>query len=149
VRLPVIALPSPVQSTGGTPVYNGAVRRVLVVDDVAGNPSSLAALLRMDGNQVAKAADGLEALRVAETFKPDLVLLDLGMPNLDGIETCQLIRQKPWGKGIVIVAVTGWGSELDRRKTLAAGFDHHLVKPAELGALQAILATLDAPGARH
>jgi signal transduction histidine kinase len=139
VRLPVIALPRTAASSAGTPAYNGAVRRVLVVDDVADTASSLAALLRMDGNQVERAADGLEALRLAEKFKPDLILLDLGMPNLDGVETCQLIRQKPWGKGIVIVAVTGWGTDLDRKKTTAAGFDRHLVKPVDYAAIRALL----------
>ena len=141
VRLPVIALPRARQSGASDPSYNGAVRRVLVADDVADSASSLAALLRMDGNQVEKASDGLEAVRLAETFKPDLILLDLGMPNLDGIEACRLIRQKPWGKGIVIVAVTGWGSELDRTRTLAAGFDHHLVKPVDYSAIRLILSS--------
>ncbi len=141
VRLPIIALPAGAQSGASVPDYSGAVRRVLVVDDVEDSASSLAALLRMDGNQVEKAADGLEAIRLAESFKPDLILLDLGMPNLDGIEACQLIRQKPWGRGIVIVAVTGWGSELDQKKTRAAGFDHHLVKPVDYAAIRALLAS--------
>jgi PAS domain S-box-containing protein len=140
VRLPALALPRPADSVPrAVPAYSGALRRVLVVDDVADSAASLAALLRLDGNEVATAADGLQALAEAEQFKPDLILLDLGMPNLDGLETCRLIRQKPWGKGIVIVAVTGWGSDLDRSRTHAAGFDHHLVKPVNYSLIREIL----------
>jgi PAS domain S-box-containing protein len=141
VRLPVIALPKSAQPGSGSGDYKGAVRRVLVVDDVEDNAASLAALLRMDGNHVEVAGDGVEAVRLAEDYKPDLIFLDLGMPNLDGLEACQLIRRKPWGQGIVIVAVTGWGSDLDRQKTLAAGFDHHLVKPVDYAAIRGILSS--------
>ena len=143
VRLPVLLLPDPseVPNPAPAPSYSGAVRRVLVVDDVQDNVDSLAALLRLDGNIVETAADGLEALGKAEAFKPDLILLDLGLPNLNGYETCQLIRRKPWGKGVVIVALTGWAQDEDRRRTLSAGFDSHLVKPVDYDALRALLAS--------
>jgi PAS domain S-box-containing protein len=143
VRLPVLALPDGSEVTFLPPprAYSGAVRRVLVVDDVRDSTESLAALLRSDGNEVETAADGLEALQKAEAFKPDLILLDLGLPNLNGYEACALIRRRPWGKGIVIVALTGWGQEEDRRRTLSAGFDAHLVKPVQYEAVRALLAS--------
>jgi PAS domain S-box-containing protein len=143
VRLPVLALPEASQVTIPPPpaAYSGAVRRVLVVDDVRDSVESLAALLRGDGNEVQTAADGLEAVRKAEAFKPDLILLDLGLPNLNGYEACALIRRQPWGKGIVIVALTGWGQDDDRRRTLSAGFDAHLVKPVQYEAVRALLAS--------
>jgi len=143
VRLPVLALPDPAALPPQAPrtAYAGAVRRVLVVDDVKDNVDSLAALLRGDGNVVETAADGLEAVEKAERFKPDLILLDLGLPNLNGFEACQLIRRKPWGRGIVIVALTGWGQDEDRRRTLGAGFDAHLVKPVHYDALRELLSS--------
>ena len=143
VRLPVLLLPDPseVPKPQVPSAYSGAVRRVLVVDDVQDNVDSLTALLRLDSNIVETAADGLEALAKAEAFKPDLILLDLGLPHLNGYETCQLIRRKPWGRGIVIVALTGWGQEEDRRRSLGAGFDSHLVKPVDYDALRALLAS--------
>jgi PAS domain S-box-containing protein len=140
VRLPVITLPSRSLSPASeAPAYSGAMRRVLVVDDIADSAASIAALLRLDGNEVETAADGLQAVEKAESFKPDLILLDLGMPNLGGLEACRLIRQRPWGKGIVIVAVTGWGNDIDRQRTLDAGFDHHLVKPVNYALIREIL----------
>ena len=143
VRLPVLALPDPAALPPQAPraAYAGAVRRVLVVDDVKDNVDSLAALLRGDGNVVETAADGLEAVEKAESFKPDLILLDLGLPNLNGFEACQLIRRKPWGRGIVIVALTGWGQDEDRQRTLGAGFDAHLVKPVHYDALRELLSS--------
>jgi len=143
VRLPVLTLPdaSALPAPALPAAYSGAVRRVLVVDDVQDNVDSLSALLRLDGNIIETATDGLEAVAKAETFKPDLVLLDLGLPNLNGYEACQLIRRKPWGKGIVIVALTGWGQDEDRRRALAVGFDAHLVKPVNYEALRALLAS--------
>jgi PAS domain S-box-containing protein len=143
VRLPVLALPdaSEVPIPPPPAAYRGAVRRVLVVDDVQDSVTSLAALLRNDGNEVQTAADGLEAVQKAEAFKPDLILLDLGLPNLNGYEACALIRSRPWGKGIVIAALTGWGQDEDRRRTLSAGFDAHLVKPVQYEAVRALLAS--------
>jgi PAS domain S-box-containing protein len=143
VRLPVLAMPdaSEVTIPPVPAAYSGAVRRVLVVDDLQDSVDSLAALLRGDGNEVQTAADGLEAVQKAELFKPDLILMDLGLPNLNGYEACALIRRQPWGKGIVIVALTGWGQDDDRRRTLSAGFDAHLVKPVQYEAVRALLAS--------
>jgi len=117
-------------------------RRVLVVDDNRDSAQSLAALLETLGCQVALAYDGEEALRRGREFQPEAVLLDLGMPRLNGFEACERMRSEAWGAGICIVAVTGWGHEEDRRRALEVGFTAHLVKPAAPAKLEALLATL-------
>ena len=91
------------------------------------------------GSEVRTAHDGLEAVAAAELFRPNLVLLDLGMPKLSGYEAAQRIREKPWGRGITLVALTGWGQDEDRRRTKDSGFDGHLVKPVDLEALTTLL----------
>jgi CheY-like chemotaxis protein len=115
-------------------------RRVLVVDDNADALESLSSLVKLMGNEVRQAKDGLEAVKVAGTFRPEIVLMDLGMPNLNGYEAAQRIRQEAWGSEIALVATTGWGQEEDRRRTSEAGFDRHLVKPIEMNSLREIFA---------
>jgi len=88
-------------------------------------------LLKMTGHEVHTAYDGEEAIVAAEMFKPEVVLLDIGMPKLNGYDACRRIRGQPWGKGIYLVALTGWGQEDDRRRTEEVGFNHHMVKPVE------------------
>jgi CheY-like chemotaxis protein len=117
-----------------------AQRQILVVDDNTDSAESLALLLRMTGNETHTRHDGLEAVEAAERIRPDVVLLDIGLPRLDGYEACRRIRAQPWGKDIRVVALTGWGQEEDRRRSTEAGFDAHLVKPVEFGALNALLA---------
>jgi PAS domain S-box-containing protein len=117
-------------------------RRVLVVDDNRDSADTLSTLLQVMGCEVAVAYDGEEALEVAARFKPDAVLLDLGMPKLNGFEACERMRQQPWGRSICIVAVTGWGQDEDRRRTKEAGFNAHLVKPADPGKLTELLASI-------
>jgi PAS domain S-box-containing protein len=117
-------------------------RRVLVVDDLADSADSLAMLLRVMGHEAHTAYDGATALRTAAKLLPDVVLLDLGMPNLNGYDTCRALRDQPWGRAIRVVALTGWGQDEDRRRTAEAGFDHHLVKPVEPSALMSVLASL-------
>ena len=114
-------------------------RRVLVVDDNADALESLSSLVTLMGNEVRQARDGVEALHVAETFQPEIVLMDLGMPNLNGYEAARRIRQEAWGGEIALVATTGWGQDEDRRRTTEAGFDRHLVKPIELASLREFL----------
>lgn len=103
--------------------------KVLVVDDNHDAAFSLGMLVEMLGHDVRIAYDGVEALREAGAFRPDLVLLDIGMPRMDGYEACRRLREQPWGAAIRVVAVTGWGQEHDRRRSQQAGFDRHLVKP--------------------
>ena len=97
-------------------------------------------MLKYMGNETNTAHDGLEALEVAETFRPDVILLDLGMPRLNGYDAARRIRQEPWGRHTVLVALTGWGQEKDRRRSQQAGFDLHPVKPVDPAALERLLA---------
>ena len=113
-------------------------RRILVVDDNRDSADSLGMLLRTLGNEVRMAHDGLEAVAVAAAFQPDVVLLDIGLPKLNGYDVARRIRDQR-GKGVVLIAVTGWGQAEDRRLSREAGFDHHLTKPINLGALQKLL----------
>lgn len=116
-------------------------RRVLIADDVRDNTDSLASWLRLQGHQVTTAYDGESAVAAAEATRPEFVLLDLGMPPLDGYETCRRIRASAWGQELVVVALTGWGREADRQQTAAVGFDFHLVKPVDPASLLTLLAS--------
>jgi signal transduction histidine kinase len=117
-------------------------RRILVADDNQDALESLATLLEINGHEVHTAADGMQAYEVAARCRPDVVLLDLGMPRLDGYEVARRIRSEEWGKHTVLVALTGWGQEEDRRRTREVGFDSHLVKPLDLDALSEFLERL-------
>jgi signal transduction histidine kinase len=114
-------------------------RRILVVDDVRDNAESMALMLRIVGHQIATAYDGLEAVEAAGTFRPDVILLDIGLPKLDGYEAARRIRALPWGKGMVLAALTGWGQDEDRLRSTEAGFDYHLVKPVDPSELEKLL----------
>ena len=145
VRLPVlqgvtIGHTSRVAAAAGAHVL--VSRRVLVVDDNADSAESLALLLRLAGHLVETAHDGRTAVALAERFQPDAILLDLGMPGMNGYDVCQEIRAQPWGESVLLVAQTGWGQAQDRARTLEAGFDAHLTKPIDPDAVQEMLATL-------
>ena len=114
-------------------------RRVLVVDDIRDNADSLAMMLSGAGHDVRAAYAGREALKVAEAFHPEVVLLDLGMPELSGYELARKIRDEAWGKCSTLIAITGWGRERDRQLTREAGFDHHLIKPFDAVTLAELL----------
>jgi CheY-like chemotaxis protein len=118
--------------------------RILVVDDNRDAAESLATLLRLGGHTVDIANDGLVALQSAEQSRPDVVFMDIGMPNLNGYDAARRIREAAWGKGMMLVAISGWGQESDRAKSRAAGFDAHLVKPVEFAALDQMLAEVSA-----
>jgi two-component system CheB/CheR fusion protein len=120
-----------------------AARRILVVDDNADSAMTLAMLLELTGNQARTAHDGPAAVEVAASFRPDVVLLDIGLPKMNGYDVCRAIRESPWGKEMTIVALTGWGQDDFRRRSQEAGFDGHLVKPVELKVLTALLADLE------
>jgi signal transduction histidine kinase len=111
------------------PVPAQARRRILVADDNADAAGSLALRLELAGHEVKTAQDGLEALAIARGFKPQVVVLDLGMPGMDGYETARQLRRSSWGKRARLIALTGWGQQQDRIRTAEAGFDVHLVKP--------------------
>jgi len=114
-------------------------RRILIVDDNPDAAASLALLLRFSGHEVHTAHEGEGALRLAETLRPDAVLLDVGMPGLDGYEVARRLRQLPATRDVVIIAVTGYGAEADRRRARAAGFDHHLTKPIDVASIEALI----------
>ena len=142
----VVRLPLVIRPPTDTPVHDGtAVKRlshgrILVVDDNKDSADSLAMLLRLKGNDIRTAHDGVEALEVADTFHPETVLLDIGLPKLNGYDVARRIRQQPWGRDILLIALTGWGNDTDRRLSQEAGFNFHLVKPVDFTALEAMLA---------
>jgi two-component system CheB/CheR fusion protein len=119
-----------------------APRRILVVDDNRDAAESLALLLGITGNQTQTASDGFEAVEAARKFKPDLVLLDIGLPKLNGYEACRRIRKQAWSQGMRLVALTGWGQEEDRARAAEAGFDGYLVKPVDYADLKKLMASL-------
>ena len=121
-------------------------RRILVADDNNDALESLATLLQLSGHEVYTAANGAVALESAEQHRPEVVLLDIGMPKLDGYEVARRIRAQPWGQRITLVALTGWGQDSDRRRSQEAGFDSHLVKPLDLDKLTELLAGLPSAG---
>ena len=99
-------------------------------------------LLKITGSETRLAHDGQEALETAETFRPEVVLLDIGLPKLNGYEAARRIREQPWGESMVLVALTGWGQDEDRQKSKDAGFNGHMVKPVDYAALMKLLAEL-------
>ena len=113
--------------------------RILVVDDNRDAADSLAIALRLMGHEIRTAYDGVEALRAAEALHPDVALLDIGLPGMNGYEAARQLRARPWGKRAVLVALTGWGRDEDRQRALDAGFDHHLVKPVDHAQLCALI----------
>jgi PAS domain S-box-containing protein len=148
VRLPLVDAPPSVPAEGAEPAAVTVGRRILVVDDNADAATSLATLLELCGHSTAIAFDGAEALDAAERFAPDAILLDVGMPKLDGYETARRIRALPWGRRVLLVAVTGWGQEADQRRSREAGFDHHLVKPVDPARIAELLASACASAGR-
>jgi PAS domain S-box-containing protein len=146
VYLPVVDMPVQAREEpgpGGRKSPVGPRRRVLVADDLHDSADSLSMMLRLAGHDIQTAHNGLEAVQAAATFRPDVVLLDIGMPRMNGYEAAQHIRQQPWGKEMLLVALTGWGQEEDRRRALEAGFDEHLTKPVEPATLEKLLVTLN------
>ena len=142
VRLPTATGPR-VESREETPAHahaGSSPLRVVVADDNRDSVDSLALLLRLTGNEVREAYDGQQAVEAVRDFRPHVVLLDIGMPKLNGYEAARHIRGQAWGVHPVLVALTGWGQDTDRRQSKEAGFDHHLVKPVEPSTLMKLLA---------
>ena len=144
MRLPIATeAPAPVRAPeNGDESALVPKRRILIADDLKDSADSLAILLSMSGHETQTAYDGEEAIRKANRLKPDIALLDIGMPKLNGYDLCKRIRAEEWGRHTFLVAVTGWGQEGDRRRAKEAGFDHHLVKPVDPAALMRLMATL-------
>jgi len=148
VHLPV-ASENSVRATGSTPerMNDAQPMRILVVDDNEDSAETLAMYLQSNGHRVRTADNGLAAVETAAEFRPDAVLMDLGLPKLNGYEAARQIRSER-GHEVLLVAVTGWGQEADRRRSRVAGFDHHLTKPVELDKLRRLLAAARIPASR-
>jgi CheY-like chemotaxis protein len=145
VRLPIIGeQPRPQRETASAETTRAPVQRILVVDDEGEIAETLAELLCFEGNNVEIANDGLKAVEIAEKFRPSVVLLDIGMPKLNGYEAARKIREQPWGKDMVLIAITGWGQENDRNRSREAGFNAHLLKPLNYPELSKLIANLSA-----
>ncbi|WP_166820495.1 PAS domain S-box protein [Thalassoroseus pseudoceratinae] len=144
VRLPILT-DSPAEkpeSPVDRSVAEKSKLRVLIVDDNQAAADMLTVVVKMLGNEVQTAYDGSQAVRSAQTFRPHVVLMDIGMPVMNGYEAAQHIRTHEWGSDMILVALTGWGQDEDRQRTENAGFDHHFVKPAEPDSLQKLFAEL-------
>lgn len=145
VRLPVLkdgAEPSVETQALGRPDSGGSKLRILVVDDNRDAAESMALMLQLLDHEVRTAHDGLEAVALAEEIRPQVIFMDVGMPQLDGYEATRRIREHPWGRDMAIIALTGWGQEADRTRSKEAGCDGHLVKPVELTELGTLLEDL-------
>jgi PAS domain S-box-containing protein len=152
VRLPILrsgALPQPSPAAAGmgdlaaeANARAGARRRILVADDNEDAAGSLITMLQLLGNDVRGATDGVEAVEMAAQLRPHLILMDIGMPRMNGYEATRRIREQPWGRDITILALTGWGQDSDRARSREAGCDGHLVKPVELASLERLLEAL-------
>ncbi len=142
VHLPRPARPVsvPTSSPAATQAAAGSAVRVLVVDDNRDAADSLALLLQLHGNDARAVYDGQECMRVAGTFRPRCIILDIGLPGSSGYDVARAIRAAEWGREVVLIALTGWGQDSDRQKSAAAGFDHHLVKPVAPDELMELLA---------
>jgi PAS domain S-box-containing protein len=145
VKLPIVTSDSAAMPSAETTASAPIGRRILVADDNQDAADSLAMILDMAGHDVRVVHDGCAALSVAQTFRPDTVLLDIGMPQLNGYEVARALRQEPWGTAITLIALTGWGQERDRQRAVDAGFDRHLTKPIDPDALEALLSERTRP----
>ena len=142
VRLPVVEQPQPSAVSAAPPPSTTVQHRVLVVDDNDDGAESLSMLLQFAGHETCKAHDGPGALEAAGRFRPDVMLLDIGLPGMSGYDVCRRIRQEKWGQTMTIVALTGWGQEDDRRRSREAGFDTHMVKPVDHEVLLKLLTSI-------
>ena len=140
VRLPIAVTTNDVGGrTKQVQASTGDRLRVLVVDDNRDGAESMAMMLRLLGNEVTTVHDGLEAVAAAGAFRPEIVLMDIGLPRLNGLEATRRIREQDWGRSMTIIALTGWGQDNDRERSRDAGCDDHLVKPVDLANLQSLL----------
>jgi CheY-like chemotaxis protein len=137
MRLPLLERVAPAEV--GTSAVEVTPRRILVVDDNEDAADSLTMVLQLDGHEVASAYNAEDALVIAPAFRPEVALLDVGLPRMDGYELAARLRKLPGFERVHLVALTGYGQPGDRERALAAGFDSHLVKPADYSALQAII----------
>jgi PAS domain S-box-containing protein len=140
VRLPIAAAAErPPDAMAPSHPGRARARRILIVDDNRDAAVTLSMMLRLMGNETHTAFDGAAALEAADQFRPDLIVLDIGLPKMSGYEVARKVRERPWGQGLTLVALTGWGQEEDRRRSQEAGFDYHFVKPIDIADLKRVL----------
>ena len=155
VRLPLALSKTPPQPVIQSPAPDVGMQkpagpyRILVVDDLRDSADSLGQVLQSMGHEVRVIYSGEEALHTTEQFRPHVAFIDIGMPDIDGYEVCRRIRAQPWARTTTLIAQTGWGQEFDRRRTKAAGFDQHLVKPLDWSVIEALLRTVPRPSAER
>jgi PAS domain S-box-containing protein len=142
LRLPTAAETAPAAEPSAIRTAPATGRRILIVDDNEDGAESLAMLLTFGGHETHMAHDGRQAIEAAERLRPDAVLLDIGLPLMNGYEVCRRIRSEPWGKHLTMVALTGWGQDEDRHRSTEAGFDAHMVKPVNHDLLLKLLDSL-------
>ena len=142
---PSVGINRPAQAAGAQPVPTApnASRRIIIVDDNVDAAESLRMILALEGHEVRLAHDGPGALQAAEDFYPDVILLDIGLPRMEGYEVARRLREQPKMEKVLLLALTGYGQEDDRRRSQEAGFNAHLVKPVDFDALRAALAHFD------
>jgi PAS domain S-box-containing protein len=152
VRLPTlggVAEPTATVWSESEQRSDGSLRRILVVDDNRDGADSMALMCKLGGSEARAAYNGFQALELAETFRPTVILMDIGMPKLNGYEVTRRIREQPWGQEILIIALTGWGQDLDRTQSRDAGCNGHLVKPVTPPDLEQLLLELEATPPRE
>jgi len=147
VRLPIVSCPLPIEEKEGDKnrklaIENRKSLRVLIVDDNVDLAMTLGMLVRASGHEIRIVHDGMAVLEAALNHRPHVVLLDIGLPGLNGFEVAKQLRQQPEFQKALLVAMTGYGQESDRQRSHEAGFDHHLVKPANFGQVLQIFATV-------
>lgn len=143
VHLPTLTdAPESQPALGERPTKQPARPRLLVIDDNSDAAMTLSMLLTLKGYEVHTRTSGQAGLEAAASLEPVAILLDIGMPDLDGYETCRLIREQSWGRAMIVIALTGYGQDEDRQRTQAAGFDGHLVKPVDLVVLLKLITNL-------
>jgi CheY-like chemotaxis protein len=143
VQIPVLSSETRTDATIATAASSGATtrRRILLADDNVDAADVLGQLLALYGHEVSLAHDGAHAVAVAEQMRPEIIVLDIGMPTLNGYDAARRIRAQVWGQSPVLVALTGWGNQDHRTESVDAGFDHHLVKPVDLTELLQVIAS--------
>jgi CheY-like chemotaxis protein len=147
VRLPLVTVAKPEPLAVPANLYSETKmrRRIMVVDDNLDSADSLSMMLELLGHEVSAAHDGVEAVETARSFRPDVAFLDVGMPRMNGYEAARLIRLQPECAGVILVALTGWGQEEDKRRSHEAGFDVHMVKPIDYNAVEKLISDLRRP----
>lgn len=154
VTRPATNIPNPLHAFGpmggleGDDVGASIPRRIMVVDDNADAAQALVLLIGTEGHEVQMASDGRQALELADAFKPELILLDISMPGLNGYEIARCLQQRPWAQCLTLVAVSGWGEPEDKQRAVAAGFSCYLVKPVASDEVMAVINGLPLPGGR-